>query len=181
MTKKSEQLDEALERGTLIRFRSAYDGERFEGYVLDVGARYFLLRCVSDDILFNGFSCFRIADVRRLAPAPHADFIVAALRLRCPEPPQRPAIDLASIESIIASGAPLFPLTTIHCERDYPDECYIGAVAGIRRGQLSLLEVNPSALWDTEPTNYQLSRITRVEFGGLYEDALHLVAGAPPT
>jgi hypothetical protein len=45
---------------------------------------------------------------------------------------------------------------------------------------MSLLEINPDATWDDTPSEYRLSEITRVNFGGDYEDALYLVGGSPP-
>ena len=50
---------------------------------------------------------------------------------------------------------------------------------GVNRGRASLLEMNPDATWDDKPTEYRLSGITRVNFGGDYENALHIVGGDP--
>jgi len=36
-------------------------------------------------------------------------------------------------------------------------------------------------VWDKEPTKHLLSEITRVDFGGGYEEALHLVGGPAPS
>jgi hypothetical protein len=44
---------------------------------------------------------------------------------------------------------------------------------------VSLLEINPDAIWDDNPTEFKLSEITRVNFGGDYENALFLVGGDP--
>jgi len=44
---------------------------------------------------------------------------------------------------------------------------------------LSLQEIGPDAVWDEASTQYTLKQITRVDFGGDYEDALHLVGGSP--
>jgi len=44
---------------------------------------------------------------------------------------------------------------------------------------VSLLEIGPDAVWDDKPETYRLSEITRVDFGGDYEGALHLVGGSP--
>jgi hypothetical protein len=46
---------------------------------------------------------------------------------------------------------------------------------------VSLLEIGPDAAWDNESETYRLSEITRVDFGGDYEEALHLVGGSPKT
>ena len=55
--------------------------------------------------------------------------------------------------------------------------CWIGRVVGIDRGRVTLLEIRPDATWKRKPTEYRLSEITRVNFGGDYEDALALVSG----
>jgi hypothetical protein len=60
-----------------------------------------------------------------------------------------------------------------------PDVCWIGRVLGVDRNRVSLLEIGPDAKWDEKPTEFTLSEITRVNFGGEYEDALHLVGGDP--
>jgi hypothetical protein len=73
-----------------------------------------------------------------------------------------------------------FPLVTIHREKIKPNVCWIGQVVQVRRGRLSLLEIGPDAKWDEEPTEYKVDEITRVDFGGGYEDALRLVGGKPP-
>jgi hypothetical protein len=56
----------------------------------------------------------------------------------------------------------------------------IGRVTGIANGRVSLLEITPGAKWDKHPEEYRLREITRVDFGGDYEEALHLVGGPPP-
>ena len=72
-----------------------------------------------------------------------------------------------------------FPLVAIHRERVNPDVCWIGRVTGVDRGRVSLLKIDPDASWDAEPKEYRLNEITRVNFGGDYENALHLVGGEP--
>jgi hypothetical protein len=55
----------------------------------------------------------------------------------------------------------------------------IGRVMGIDRGRVSLLEISPDAIWEKRPSEYPLREITRVNFGGDYEDALAMVGGSP--
>ena len=69
---------------------------------------------------------------------------------------------------------------TIHREKVDPDVCWIGRVLGVEGGSVSLLEIDPKATWKKTPTCYRLREITRVNFGGDYENALHLVGGNPP-
>ena len=94
--------------------------------------------------------------------------------------PRKPRVSVASIKELLLSANHVFPLVTIHREHMDPDVCSIGRVVGIDRGHVSLLQINPDATWEKTPTDYRLSEITRVNFGGDYEDALAIVGGSPP-
>jgi hypothetical protein len=89
-------------------------------------------------------------------------------------------VSVSSIEDLLRSAGRAFPLVTIHRESVNPDVCQIGRVVKVERGRVWLLEIDPDAKWKREPTPYRLSEITRVDFGGDYECALHMVGGDPP-
>lgn len=164
---------------TLVRFSKRYDKSKTSGYVLAVSPEYFLLQLVDDTIRFNGFECFRINSVAELKADPYSSFVETALRKRKQKKPKTPRINLQSLSKILESGAKAFPIVTIHTERIDPDVCYIGRIQGIDKTNLSLLEIWPGAVWGTQPTQYKLRDITRVGFGGGYEDALFIVGGEP--
>lgn len=182
MTRKSnDQLAEALYSKLLVKFWNPYDPGSTQGYVLDIGPRFFLLGLISGEIRFNGFQCLRLSDVRRLqVPDPYSDFIVAALLKHGESIKKKPNVKLQTLSELLRSANRLFPLVTIHREKVKPDTCEIGRVLDVSKTHVSLLEIGPDAVWEDEPTYIRLSEITRVEFGGGYEDALHLVGGNPP-
>lgn len=165
---------------SLVRFSRRFEDTTVRGYVLDVGPRFFVLLLLSDGVWFDGFECFRISDVRDFRGEPHASFAEAVLRKRGERRPRSPRIDLGSLERLLLTANRRFPLLTICCERVDPDVCHIGRVVRVDRGQVSLLEIRPGAVWETAPTVYRLRSITRVCFGGDYEDALALVGGEAP-
>jgi hypothetical protein len=174
-------LAQAMHHRTLVKFWNPFDAGSTNGYVLDIGPRFFLLGLVGEEIRFNGFQCMRLSDVRRLhAPDRYAEFIVAALRKRGEIIRKKPRVRLNSLPELLRSANRLFPLVTIHQERVKPDICEIGRVVGISNRHVSLLEIGPDAIWHEEPTKIPLGEITRVDFGGGYEDALHIVGGSPP-
>jgi hypothetical protein len=174
------QLIWARRRSLFVQFERPFEPGTFEGYVLDIGPQFFLLAVVREDMRFNGFACLRIADVRRLqAPAKYAEFAEAALRKRGQYLAEKPNVDLSNVANLLRSANIGFPLITIHRERVDPDVCHIGRVSGIDRGTVSLLEIGPDAVWDRELCSYRLREITRVDFGGGYEEALDLVGGPP--
>lgn len=120
-----------------------------------------------------------MTDVSNIRADEYAQFVESALRKRGEIIPAKPPVALTSIEKLLESANRAFPLLTIHREEINPNVCHIGRVVGVGNGKVSLLEIGPDAKWDKQPTNYQLIEITRVNFGGDYEGALHLVGGAP--
>jgi hypothetical protein len=55
--------------------------------------------------------------------------------------------------------------------------CSIGRVVDLGSNRVTLLEIGPDASWDDTLQTYGLSEITRVDFGGDYENALQLIGG----
>jgi hypothetical protein len=179
-TRRSSQLTDAMRNKRFVRLSRRFEDSAVRGYVLDVGPQFFLLALVSDRIWFDGFECFRISDIKHLRPDPYSPFAEAALKKRGESRPKKPRVSVASIEKLLLSASRAFPLVTIHREKVDPDACWIGRILGVHRGSVSLLEIDPQAAWEDTPILYRLSQITRVNFGGDYENALHLIGGDPP-
>jgi hypothetical protein len=179
LIKRTAQLVDAMRSRRLVRFSRRFETATIKGYVLDVGPRFFLLALVCDRVRFDGFECFRCSDVNHLQPDLYAPFVEAALRKRGERRQKKPRVSVESIEDVLLSAGRAFPLVTIHRERVNPDVCWIGRVQGIDRGRLALLEIRPDAKWEHSPEEYRVAEITRVNFGGDYENALHLVGGGP--
>ncbi len=181
MTKAQDlKLREACSNAIVLRFSSPYEEGWTHGYVLDIGPQFFLLGLIDENIRFNGFQCQLVSDLRRIkVPDPYEDFVVAALRKRGQRIDAKPGIDLSSLPALLKSANALFPLVTIHQERAKPGECFIGKVLDISKSSLWLHTIDPGAVWHKKRSKFRLSDITRVDFGGGYEEALHLVGGNP--
>jgi len=176
-----EKLTDAMQSKTVVRFVSRYEEARIEGYVLDVGPKFFLMAIVDERISFNGFQCMRFSDVTRLeVPASNSDFIVAALMKRGESIESKPQIDHTSAATILDSASRIVPLVTIHTQKSHPDRCWIGRTLGATGTHEALLEIGPDAVWETIPTMKAFKPITRIDFLGGYEEALYLVGGEPP-
>jgi len=174
------QLTKALRNRLLVSFTRPFEPGTVNGYVLGIGPKFFHLALVSDGLRLNGFQCFRFSDVRKLCvPDKYAAFHEAVLRKRGQRFPKNPPVSVSSLAELLLTAARAFPLVTIHREKIDPDVCWIGRVIGVRKGRVTLQEIGPDARWDDQIGIYRLSEITRVDFGGDYEDALYLVAGAP--
>jgi hypothetical protein len=179
--KPSTQVARALRQKVFVRFTRPIEPGNVYGYVYGSGPKWFLVAIVVDASRFNGFQCFRLADVRDLrVPAPYAAFLENALRMRRIPRPKKPSVNLATIEKLLVSAGRAFPLVTIHREQADPEVCHIGRVLGVGKGRVSLLEICPDATWEKEPQHFRLGEITRVNFAGEYEASLHLVGSDPP-
>ena len=56
----------------------------------------------------------------------------------------------------------------------------VGRVVSLTDHAVDLLEIDPDAHWEDEPTTYAYDDIVLVGFGGEYDTALHLLGGDPP-
>lgn len=180
ISKTASQLRRFMLKRQFVRFARRFEQGFVRGYVLDVGPKFFLVAALSDRVRWDGFSCFRIVDVKNLRPDPYAAFAEAALKKFKEPVPKKPKASVASIKDLLVSAGNLFPLLTIHREQVKPDVCWIGRIQEVSPRQVSVLEIGPDAAWDEKPTSYKLNEITSVEFGGEYERALILVGGSPP-
>ncbi|HLZ00354.1 MAG TPA: hypothetical protein VKT33_14945 [Candidatus Angelobacter sp.] len=177
---KTPLLEQALHKKQLVKFTRSFDEGSVNGYILDIGPKFFLIALVEDASRFNGFQCIRVSDVRNLhAPDKNSLFVETALKKLNRKMPSKPRLKLETVATILASANAVFPLVTIHREQADPGICHIGLVKDVNRTHVSLLEIGMDASWDKRPTEHKLSEITRIDFGGNYEEALHLVGGIP--
>lgn len=170
------ELESAARSRQLVRLTRRFETSRARGYVLDVGPKFFLLSVLSDRVWLDGFQCLRVADVSDVTSDPYSAFAEKALALRGEGFPERPNVSVTNVGEMVESAGRAFPLVAIHRESVDPDVCWIGRIERVSRGRVSLVEITPSAEWVAQPTSYKLSEITRLDFGGDYEGALHLVA-----
>jgi hypothetical protein len=166
-------LERGLRSGALVRIRRTVEPASAKGYVLDIGPRWFLLTVVGDDIRYRGFEAYRLRDVSEIdVPDEYAGFIEYALKLRGEERPPGPPVSVARTRELLATASAAFPLITIHREGVDPDVCWIGQVVRQTDRCVVLREIGPDASWDPKLRKHRRKEITRVDFGGPYEDAL---------
>lgn len=156
--------------------------DQLDGYVVGLGESWVLLT-VDLDGLPNGFTALRLRDIKRIERGPSGRFVRKSLKAHDAWPPVAPGtlieLDGGALD-LVESAALAAPLVTIHPERDDPGICFIGRPAGSGRRKLLLHEVNPSGRWVSKPYAHRIDWITRIEFGGIYETNLAIVAGEEP-
>lgn len=173
------QLSRALTSRTLVRIERSLENGCVDGYVIAVAKKWFVMLAIGDGITFVGYQAYRLKDVASLTtPAPYDAFQEAVIRKRKLRRITPRGLQLSSTGAPLTSANEKFPLISIYCEEKDPDICHTGRVATILRTSVMLNEVTPSATWENGLSTYPLVQITRMDFGGPYEEALALVAGS---
>jgi hypothetical protein len=173
-------LSAALETRTLLKVRSRYEHEGERGYVIGLGTRWALIQIVSDDLTDDGFlatSLEMIAEIEVIDPG--ESFFPRFMEMH-PLAVRPPSVDLDDTRDLLQSAQRQFPLVNIETELAPPGSCYIGRISALDEEGVVLELVSPAGEWDDEE-HYLYESITRVGFGGRYEEALAIAAGARRT
>jgi hypothetical protein len=175
-------LDRAAQEQTLVRvIRTIRRSDKLDGFVVGVGQAWVLLALLDPNINLNGYVAVRLADVSKVEPRGGPDtFVGRALSARGEWPPMSVDMDLDSVGELIRTAAEVAPLVTLHIEEDDPTLCFIGRPVRFTSRSVHLHGITPEAEWEDSPDVWAFADVTRVEFGGRYEDALALVGGTPP-
>lgn len=177
-------LDAAASDLGLVRVhRSIAGADLSEGYVVGIGSKWLLLAVLDDRIVLDGYTAVRVDDIRKVRVKKNQSFVRRALEMREQWPPTRPPeVELDRTGDLIRSVAAAWPLVTFFAERDDPDLCYIGRPVAWSGKSADWLHITSQAEWDVDAIDRRhLRDVTRVDFGGLYEDALAAVAGPAPS
>ena len=184
--KKHSRLQQSLRRLVgkeviVTLCRENIDPHALTGYVVDLSSDFVVIHCLSDAIILDGYTILRIQDITLVEDKPeHGAFYMEALKLRGYTPKRPVGICLNSTASILESVNKHYQLVTVHREGIRNDECTIGRIEKLTDKTVILQWLTPSAQWDGYSPRYRLTSITKIEFGGLYEDALARVARIQP-
>ncbi|HYY10481.1 MAG TPA: hypothetical protein VE781_06050 [Kineosporiaceae bacterium] len=180
--KVRRRLEKALRRQSLLRIHRGYrKAGDLEGFVVGLGREWVLLALLGDGVHLNGHVALRLAGLSTVTTnRKPGSFIHRALQARGEWPPEAVDVDLDSAAGVVRSAALLQPLVTLHIEAIDAGVAFIGRPVKVGRRRVHLLEVDPEAEWWPVPTTWRLDDLTRVDFGGDYEEALTLIAGPPP-
>jgi hypothetical protein len=159
-------------------WRRPIDKHRLQAAVLAQENGLVLLHVLDEQILLNGFSVIRAKDISALELRPkYASFYGQALKKRKLVPRAPRGISLRSLPDMLTTASRKFPLITVHREGTNPNECDIGQSPSFHAGALTMRTISPNAGWHERPFRCPLRSITKVDFGGRYEEALALVGG----
>ncbi|WP_394180065.1 hypothetical protein [Marinomonas posidonica] len=169
------ELEKARTRKNVVRiFREELDGPDSwsDGFVVDANEEMVLLQLVDDSVRLNGYQILFLEDISDFAhPAPFNDFQKRVLALR-EEEVVDPEVDLDDLAVLLMDISEEYGLVTLHREEVEPDSCEIGRVIRADAVTYELEEIGSDARWFDDSFEYDLYDITRIEFGGAYEEAL---------
>jgi hypothetical protein len=179
--KSPAKLKEKLERLTTSRelvqiTRRLKGADRLEGFLVGHGERWVLLHLVTPHgFSLDGYVALRTIDIKTCKRwgADHEFFPSRCLDYFAEIPVVPQGIDLARTHRLIVSAAAQWPLLTLFVEDDDPGVCFVGQPVLVSSRSLRLLPISPAAQWQEEPIRYDLHDVTRIQFGGRYEEALN--------
>jgi hypothetical protein len=177
MKKRVQKLYEALTTGQMICYRLAAEPEvRHYGFVVGVEASFALIHyCNLNIVCLDGYSTVPLTEMRKVQMVDEEAFLSRALQVKGMQPLPQPDILLLDFPGMLSSANAHFPLITVHIDHQEPDTCYVGRVETMTSKTLTLRQINIHAQW-SRSRSFKFKDITRVEFGGGYEQALWMVA-----
>ena len=147
------------------------------GFIVGFSDELILFHVLGTDTFgLNGYSAIRTADVKDYRDFNKDEFWQNRATRHFKLSPVRPAgILLTSVPELLASLSKQYPLITIHPERTKPGICYIGPLLSMTEATFTIDDLDCNAEW-TGPRRLKFTDVTRVDFGGGYEEALAATA-----
>jgi hypothetical protein len=178
------QLREAQQQRQPVRvWRDPIEPGSYIGYVLGVGAEFFLLWVVDDDMRSNGWVALRHQDISHLeAPYVLGDFLEKALAIQGLEPPVAMDFELDDLAGVLRSAQRLAPLVTLlvseddQDESEYPVVLYVGQLMASEGDLILMQEINANGYWIGESSAFGTDEILGVAVQDHYAQMLFKVA-----
>lgn len=173
-----QKLRNAIATNEIVQLeRSRIEEGHLTGFITSVGRGIVVLNLVDDSIRPNGWVCIRLIDITDCdVPYQHAAFVKRALWLRGYECQTAIELDVSSIANLLGAIPVNYRVVSIHCELNTPAEFWVGKLISIESEEVSILPLSPDANWENDEVRLKLDDVTRVDFGGGYEEALASVA-----
>jgi hypothetical protein len=175
------KLSRAKRKSVPVRIeRRHFEGTKawLDGYIGDFSAKLILIEVIGDNVRLDGCNILRKKDITALeVPNPRAEFYEKALRLQAERRGKHPALQLDNVRTALETVNAASPLVVIHRESIDPDVCEIGRILEFKTRSFVMQMMDLHAEFHEEIDTYDYTEITRIDFGGGYENALALVAG----
>jgi hypothetical protein len=177
--KKIPNPSEFVKRKCLVRInRQPLEDITDYGFILDYNDDFMLVNTFDFDAnVVTGFSIYAISTIKEIkAHVDENSFESIFVKLNKIKPKKNPSILIDSIQTILKTVTENFPLIVIHCEKKDNEICWIGKLVEIKDNSFLMLEIDTNADWHEKPSKFKFKDVTKIDFGGGYENNLALVA-----
>lgn len=162
----------------VIRRQLEEDGEHLVGVPVAVGTEWLVISRLGDAILLDGFDALRLSDITDVKhDFQRRSFYVRGLKHKRAALAALPALDLNSGRDLLRSAQRCYSLLVISREIENPGVAEIGRIIRASSHSYAMRLLTPNAKWVSEGVSYRTGEITRIGFGGEYEETLAAVAG----
>lgn len=179
VSSSQDSLSQAKTRHEFVRIsRNIPGADEIVGHIVAVGALWVVVSVFSQGAS-NGWAALPLSEIESVRPEPGGRFVRRGLEHQRRWPARAPRAPLALSEgtkALIVSIASYFPLVTLYAEREDPSYYFVGRPLSSTTDTLRWQEMDLSASWSPEVCEWDISTISRVDFGGQYETALARVA-----
>lgn len=156
--------------------RRIRDCDVLRGKIVLESDDWLVLNRLDDSVFFDGYVAMRTKDVKSVSAA--SGFESRALELlghRAVKPRWLKSFDVPQMVREVSARS---GLVTFHQEVRKPNSCDIGTVDGVDEKFVAIRRVRRDGSVEEDVTRIPFARLTRVEWGGLYEAALLAVIRA---
>lgn len=164
--------------GTYVDIERSSFGEDsvLSGFVVDVSDKLAIIQYVSDAFRADGYCIVRNDNITacNLFDDPNC-FKLRALRLTGVRFKKLRGIDISDWTTAIKSAGAVYPLLVVHREAVDNTTCLVGRLVDTTSQTITLQTITSTAVWEHK-TRLLSGQITRLDFGGGYEEALWKVA-----
>lgn len=135
------------------------------------------------DVRVDGYTAVRTGDISRVKRRGDENALtVRALRRRGQWPVAAPAggVRPGDTAELLTTAAAHYGLLGVHTEHLTVDSLWIGALLRVGPRSARLHLIDPEARWYDRPSKVRLADLTRIGFGGRYEETLREFAEPRP-
>jgi hypothetical protein len=174
-----EELRLASASRELVTVGGMHEWHSTIGYAAGVGERWALIQLVDRCGQADGFRAVALERVSELVPVdPEESFLPRLLAAR-PLTTRLPDVDLDTARGLLADAQRLSGLVYVATEDMLPGAFWVGSIAELGEDGVLLRTVSGTGEWSHDE-HCPYDAITRVGFGGQYEEALAIAVGADP-
>lgn len=173
------ELSKARKEHAFVGISRSIDGADYlEGFIVGQTRDWILLAKATGSLTTDGWVALRTMDLEHVDIEPAEDAPEArVLRARQLWPPSAPVgLDLSSLPSILRWAIAGEQLVTIYKEQTRLRVCWVISVQGVEGDFVRVRELGVHGEWARRTRKIALSSVTRIEFGGMYESGLLLLA-----